>query len=97
MSAYIVVDIAVHDMDKYKEYVAVAPGFVEKHGGKYIVRGGDVHVAEGTWKPERFVVVEFPSKENAEAFLQDPAYQAVAKIRHASTTSNLLVVEGFSG
>ena len=94
MSAYIIVDIAVHDPEKYKEYVSVAPGFVEKHQGKYVVRGGNVTVAEGDWHPERLVVVEFPSKEHANAFLQDPEYQAVAAIRHAATTSKMLVVEG---
>jgi len=94
MSAYIIVDIAVHDPEKYKEYVSVAPGFVAKHQGKYIVRGGDVAVAEGDWQPERLVVVEFPSLEHAHAFLQDPEYQSVAAIRQAATTSKLIVVGG---
>jgi len=94
MSAYIIVDIAVHDPEQYKEYVSVAPGFVEKHQGKYIVRGGNVTVAEGDWHPERVVVVEFPSKEHAHAFLHDPDYQSVAALRHAATTSNLVVVDG---
>jgi len=94
MSAYIIVDITVHDPEKYKEYVSIAPGFVAKHQGKYIVRGGNVAVAEGDWQPERVVVVEFPSKEHVHAFLQDPEYQSVAAIRHAATTSKMLVVEG---
>jgi len=94
MSAYIIVDITVHDEERYKEYVAVAPGFVEKHQGKYVVRGGETDVVEGDWRPGRLVVVEFPSKEHAQAFLQDPEYQSVAAVRHAATTSNLLVVEG---
>lgn len=94
MSAYIIVDIAVHDPEQYKEYVSVAPGFVEKHQGKYIVRGGNVTVAEGKWHPQRLVVVEFPSTEHVHAFLQDPDYQSVAAMRHAATTSNLIVVEG---
>ena len=94
MTAYIIVDITVHDVERYKEYVAVAPGFVEKYQGKYVVRGGETDVVEGDWRPERLVVVEFPSKDHAQAFLQDPEYQSVAAVRHASTTSNLLVVEG---
>ncbi|MCP4263496.1 MAG: DUF1330 domain-containing protein [Planctomycetes bacterium] len=27
---------------------------------------------ECNWKPERVIVLEFPSKENAKAFLNDP-------------------------
>ncbi len=94
MSAYIIVDIAIHDPQQYKEYVKLAPGFVEKHQGRYVVRGGEVDVVEGNWHPQRLVVVEFPSTEHAHAFLQDPDYQSVAAMRHAATTSNLIVVEG---
>ena len=94
MSAYLVVDIAVRDSDEYGDYVARAPDFVKKHGGKYIVRGGDVQVVEGDWTPSRFVVVEFPSREAAQAFLDDPEYQAVADVRRSSTVSNMILVDG---
>jgi len=95
VTAYLVVDIRVHDAHRYQEYVSRAPAFVEKHSGQYIVRGGDVEVAEGSWRPERLVVVRFPSKEHAHAFLDDPEYQAVATIRQAATDSKLLVVDGY--
>lgn len=94
MSAYIIVDIAVHDPERYKEYLRLAPDFVAKHQGRYLVRGGDVAVAEGDWHPERLVVLEFPSSEHAHAFLKDPGYQPVAAIRQAATRSKLIVVEG---
>ena len=97
MSAYIVVDISVHDTEQYQKYVAVAPGYVKKHGGKYLVRGGQVDIAEGDWKPERLVILEFPSMEHANGLLQDPEYQSVAELRRASTTSRLIVADGFSG
>jgi uncharacterized protein (DUF1330 family) len=95
MSTYIIVDITVHDTEAYKEYVKLVPPFIEKHGGKYIVRGGESQVREGTWKPDRMVVLEFPSKSDATAFLEDPLYQPVAAIRHAAATTNLVVVEGY--
>ena len=71
MSAYLVVDIDVHDPKQYAGYVAEAPSYVEKHGGNYIVRGGNAELVEGEWCPQRFVVVEFPSKAHAQAFLDD--------------------------
>ena len=94
MSAYLVVDITVEDPDNYAEYVARAPDFVTKHGGNYIVRGGNAEVVEGDWAPSRFVVVEFPSRETAQAFLDDPEYQAVADTRRSSTSSNMILVDG---
>jgi uncharacterized protein (DUF1330 family) len=96
MSAYIVGDITVHDTERYMKYVSRAPDFVNKHSGKYLVRGGDMEVSEGDWNPQRVVVIEFPSMEDAQGFLQDPEYQAIAEDRRAATTSRLIVVEGAS-
>jgi len=94
MKAYIVGDISVHDVERYKRYVAKAPTYVARHEGEYLVRGGDVTVMEGDWNPARMVVLEFPSKEHALAFAQDPEYQAVAVDRQETTTSRLVIVEG---
>jgi uncharacterized protein (DUF1330 family) len=51
---------------------------------------------EGDWRPERMVVIEFPTRENAEAFLSDPDCQALFRIRHQTTTSKLVLVDGNS-
>jgi len=56
MTAYLVVDITVHDPEMYQEYVSKAPPFIEKHDGIYRVRGGEVETQEGEWRPQRLVV-----------------------------------------
>lgn len=94
MSAFLVVDVTVHDTDRYMEYARQAHPLVEKHGGRYQVRGGETRVLEGDWHPQRLVVVEFPSRENALAFVNDPGYVEVAAIRHASATTNMVLAEG---
>ena len=94
MSVYLVVDITVHDPERYKEYVSQVPPFIEKHQGTYRVRGGKVEIKEGNWQPQRLVVIEFPTREQATAFLEDPDYQPVAAIRHEVATSNMVLVEG---
>ena len=95
MSAYLVVDITVHDPEMYQEYVRKAPPYIEKHGGIYRVRGGEVETQEGSWSPQRLVVVEFPTTEKAKAFLNDPGYQAVAAIRHQAATTNMVLADGW--
>jgi uncharacterized protein (DUF1330 family) len=94
MSAIIVVDITVHDAEKYAEYVKQVPALIERHRGKYLVREGEVDVIEGSWQPQRLVILEFPSVSLAQAFLGDPDYQPVAEIRHAAASTNLILVEG---
>jgi uncharacterized protein (DUF1330 family) len=41
------------------------------------------------------VVLEFPNKAKAQAFLEDPGYQPVAAIRHEAATTNMVLAEGF--
>jgi len=48
---------------------------------------------EGDWEPERVVVIEFPARENAEQFLDDPEAQSLFRLRHSTTTSKLILVE----
>ena len=98
MSVYSISDIQVHDPEKYKEYVGKVRQIVESYGGHYHVRGGDVTVRAGDWKPSRLIIIEFPSKERMVDFGSSPEYQPVADIRKsASTMVSSIVVEGFDG
>jgi uncharacterized protein (DUF1330 family) len=94
MKAYLVLDFAIRDFEGFRPYIAAIPAFIEKHSGRYIVRGVEPTVVEGDWRPERMVVIEFPARANAEAFLADPDCQALFRIRHETTTSKLVLVDG---
>lgn len=94
MNAYLVIDIAIHDLEAFSKYIQEIPKFIEKHSGRYVVQGEEPTVMEGSWKPERLVVIEFPSKENAKAFLEDPEADSLFELRHKTTTSNVVLVDG---
>lgn len=94
MTAYLVLDFSVRDLRGFMPYVEAIPAFIEKHGGRYIVRGVEPTVMEGDWRPERMVILEFPARANAEAFLADPGAQALFALRHATTDSKLVLVGG---
>ena len=94
MKAYLMLDLTVNDFGGFKKYIAEIPAFIAKHSGKYIVQGVQPTIIEGDWKPERIVILEFPARKNAEAFLGDPEIQELFKIRHATTTSKLVLTDG---
>jgi uncharacterized protein (DUF1330 family) len=94
MSAYIVVDIDVKDREMFKEYAALVPPLIEKYGGRYIIRGGEITPAEGDWDLHRVVIIEFPTTERAQALLAADEYAPVAKLRFQSAISKLFIVEG---
>ncbi len=49
---------------------------------------------EGNWSPQRLVILEFPSQDNARAFLDDPEAQGLFAVRHGTTDSKLILVDG---
>ena len=40
MSAYVIVEISVHDPQAYEEYKKMTPASIAAYGGRFIVRGG---------------------------------------------------------
>ena len=94
MKGYLILDFSIKDFSQFKEYIDKIPAFIKKHNGRYVVQGVEPEVMEGDWRPERVVVLEFPTKEIAKAFLADPEAQALFAIRHSTTDSKLILVEG---
>ena len=94
MKAYLVLDFSVQDLAGFRPYMENVPTYIARHGGKYIVRGAEPRTIEGDWAPERMVILEFPARQNAEAFLADPEWRELAKIRHSTTTGQLVLVDG---
>lgn len=94
MKAYLVLDFTVHDLKGFLHYVREIPAHIARHGGRYIVQGVEPTVMEGDWKPDRVVILEFPAREKAETFLSDPTIQDLFKVRHTTTTSKLILVDG---
>jgi len=94
MSAYVVVQVEINDPVRYADYKGMVPASLEKYGGRFIVRGGQVHTMEGDWAPKRFVLVEFPSVERAKAWWDSPEYREARDLRWATASSQLIIVEG---
>jgi uncharacterized protein (DUF1330 family) len=97
MSAYIVVNVSVHDPALYEDYKNAAPASIAQYGGRYLVRGGTCAVLEGDWKPGRLVILEFPTAEAALAWWGSTEYAPVKALRYAYATSQMILVEGVAG
>lgn len=92
---YLVVDARAKvpgQMDRYRELAQQA---VEKHGGRYLVRGASYEILEGDWRPERLVVIEFPDAERARAFYASPEYRAAREARAGVSDFQMLLVDGY--
>ncbi len=94
MPAYLIADIEVTDPVGYDEYKKRVPAIIAAHGGRYLARGGAIEVLEGTWRPKRCAVIEFPDLASMKAFWESPEYQPLRELRERSANSNLVVIEG---
>jgi uncharacterized protein (DUF1330 family) len=97
LAAYIIADVEVRDLERYKEYMALSPGAIAAAGGRFLARGGRHETLEGEWRPGRMVVLEFPTYEQAKAFYDSELYR-VARGKRAGATAhfNMIVVEGIA-
>ena len=94
MSAFIVLNIEVTDPEGYANYKELAQSTVLEYGGKYLARGGKAENLEGQWQPKRIVILEFPTVEQAKAWLNSPEYAPARSLRHKYAKSESILVEG---
>ena len=83
MAAYWISRCKIDNPVEYKKYTDLVPGIIAKYGGRVQARGGRFQIMEGTDKFHRFVVIEFPTLEQAVTCNSSPEYQAAAAYRRA--------------
>ena len=94
MAAYVIASIEVTDPDLYAEYRAQVPASIEDYGGRFLVRGGESEILEGSWQPPRVVVLEFPDADAARRWYSSEEYRLLIGLRQRASTGHLLLVEG---
>jgi uncharacterized protein (DUF1330 family) len=73
--------VAVHDQAGLDEYRRRVASTVESFGGRFFLRGAEIDVLEGDWKPGHVSVLEFPSADHARRWYRSPAYQELVAVR----------------
>lgn len=94
MPAYVIADIDVQDPVRYADYRAMVPASIEAYGGRFLARGGKVESLEGPWRPNRTVIVEFPSVERAKAWWDSEEYAPAKALRRSASQGSLILLEG---
>jgi len=90
--AYVLGGHIMRDMERFKPYAAAVPEVVKSFGGRFLARGGTVTPIAGHFVPERVVLLEFPTAEQALAFYISDRYAPLLKIRLATTEARLVIV-----
>jgi uncharacterized protein (DUF1330 family) len=96
MPAYLIANVEIKDSEKIEEYLASTPEILRKFSGRFLVRGGELWIAEGNWTPKRLVVVEFDTLEKAKEFWSSDDYKPFKKLRQSSAYTDMIFVDGIT-
>ena len=94
MSAFVIVQVQIRDSEPYERYKLLTPSSIAAYGGRFVVRGAPVETLEGTWKPPRLVVLEFPTMELAKAWWSSPEYAEAKALRQSCADTEMILVAG---
>ena len=94
MPAYLIANVKVIDDAWLPDYAAKVHDIVHKHGGKYLSRSANITKMEGEDHDLTIIaLLEFPSKDAANAFADDPDYAPFKAARQAGTAGNFLLID----
>jgi len=97
MKAYWIAHVDISDLVQYQQYTQRAPAAFKAYGGKFLARGGRSEALEGRPTPQRSVVIEFDSYEQALACYRSAEYQDACSHRQGVAKAEVIIVEGFEG
>jgi uncharacterized protein (DUF1330 family) len=95
MHYYAVAELDITDPAWVSDYVVNVTPMVERRGGRYLARTAKVELIEGERSaPQVLLLIEWPSKEAAEAFYESDEYQPYRESRRLGATNQFFLVAG---
>lgn len=95
MKYYSVAEIDITDQSWVPAYVRDVTQMVERSGGRYLARTSNIGKIEGERKtPQIFLIIEWPSRDAAEAFYESDEYRPYRQSRIEGARNELLLVAG---
>ena len=95
MSYYSVLDVTPTNENWVAGYIEPVNQLVTKHGGQYLARTSSHEQLEGQGAEVALrIIIQWPSKEAAVAFMNDPDYAPQLKARSEGSVSNHYLIEG---
>ncbi len=95
MTYYSVLAVTPTTEDWVPDYIGSANTLVAKHGGKYLARTSSHVRLEGEGEDAALrIILEWPTKSAAIAFMNDPEYVPHLKARTVGSISHHHLIEG---
>ena len=96
MACFFIIDVYI-DKSKgrgsYDDYIEKVKPIVEKYGGEYIARTENVTSLSPLRKPDRVIIIKFPSREKLDACFASDEYRRIMHERTDSVDARAVIVE----
>lgn len=93
MSAYLVVDLDIHDLEAIANYRSKALPLVAKAGGRLIALD-DAPLELEEWRSTNVLIIEFPDMDAICGLFASPEYAPLARQRQAAAGSRIIALRG---
>lgn len=97
MPAYVISEVDIVDEAVADRYRRLAETSIDAYGGRYLVRGSAVDVAEGDSSARQMVIVEFPSLARVHEWYRSREYGKALNLRNQALARRLVFVDGIAG
>ena len=77
----------------YDDYIEKVKPIVESYGGEYLARTENVTALSPLRRPDRVIIIRFPSKEKLDACFASDEYRQIMHERMDSVDARALIVE----
>ena len=96
MACFFIVDTYI-DKNKgrgfYDDYIEQVKPIVESYGGEYLARSENVTALSPLRKPDRVIIIRFPSREKLDACFSSEEYRHIMHERIDSVDAKAVIVE----
>jgi uncharacterized protein (DUF1330 family) len=92
--SFFIAQIDVHDQAGYDRYLSGTDALLERHAGRVLSVDTEPMVLEGEWPYRRTVLIEFPTRQDLDAWYRSAEYQQLAAHRWKASRANIVVIEG---
>lgn len=91
---YFVLQISWTSEEALRQYSGRLGDMIERHGGRFTVAARDPPALEGSWKPGRLIVIEFPTEDAFHQWYDSEEYRPLRAFRLSNSKSDAVAVAG---
>jgi uncharacterized protein (DUF1330 family) len=93
-AVFIAAQLAIHDPVRYGRYVDRFAATLRGFDAELLVADGQPEILEGEWSYDKFVLIRFSGRQEADRWATSSAYRAIAGDREAATSTTAVLLRG---